>query len=275
MKPASVKPPSRLARSVSAFCAGIAFTLLLYACATVPETGRRQLLLVDPGDVLQLSLAEFEKIKQSTPISKDPEQTALVNRVGRRIASVAEMPDARWEFVLFDQPDVLNAFALPGGKVGVYSGLLKVTRNEAGLATVMAHEVAHVVARHGEERISQALLLQFGGLVLGELTRTRPEAAQQILQAVYGVGADVAVMLPHSRKQELEADHLGLLYMARAGYDPREAIEFWKRFSAYNEARGGAQPPAFLRTHPLDEMRIEQLQELMPRALAEYEKAKR
>jgi predicted Zn-dependent protease len=248
---------------------------LLCACARAPETGRHQLLLVNSGEVLQLSQSEFEKLKQTTPISKDTTQNEMVTRVGRRIAAVVPLPDAQWEFVVFDKPDVLNAFALPGGKVGVYSGILKVTQNEAGLATVLGHEVSHAVARHGEERMSEGLLLQLGGVVLSELTSTRPEAAQQLLQAAYGVGANVGVMLPHSRKQESEADHLGLLYMARAGYDPHEAAEFWKRFSAYNQQHGGGKPPEFLSTHPLDDKRIHDIEELLPQAMAEYEKAEK
>ena len=252
----------------------ILFAALLHACATVPETGRSQLLLVQSNDVLKLSLAEFEKLKKATPISSDPQQTSLVTRVGSRIAAVANLPNAQWEFVVFDQPDVQNAFALPGGKVGVYSGLLKVTQDEAGLATVLGHEVAHAVARHGEERISQGLLLQVGGEVLSQVASSRPETAQKLIQAAYGVGANVGVMLPHSRKQELEADQLGLLYMARAGYDPSQSVEFWKRFSEANKARGG-KGIEFLSTHPLDDTRIKNLQENLPKAMAEYQKAKR
>lgn len=247
--------------------------LLLPACKTVPETGRKQLLLVGSSEVMQLSLTEFEKLKQSTPISKDPAQKELVGRVGQRIAKVVNLPNAQWEFVLFDKPGEMNAFCLPGGKVGVFSGLLKVTQTEAGLATVVGHEVAHAVARHGEERMSQGLLLQLGGTALSQVVRTRPEAAQQLIQAAYGIGANVGVLLPFSRKQELEADQLGLLYMARAAYNPTEAIEFWKRFSALNKSQGG--PPALLRTHPVDERRIAELQEELPKALAEYQKAKR
>jgi predicted Zn-dependent protease len=247
----------------------------LYGCATVPETGRSQLLLVDPGQVAQMSLTEFDKIKKSTPISHDPEQNALVKRVGLRIAAVAPVPNAKWEFVVFDKPDVLNAFALPGGKVGVYSGIFKITQDDAGLATVLAHEVGHVVARHGAERVSEGLLLQLGGMVLAEATKSRPEATQQVIQSAYGLGANVGIMLPHSRQQELEADHLGLIYMARAGYDPHEAVAFWKRFKAYNDAHGGSRPPEFLSTHPVDERRIAQLEELMPEAAAEYSKARR
>ncbi|HEX9811264.1 MAG TPA: M48 family metallopeptidase [Burkholderiales bacterium] len=249
--------------------------VVLYGCATVPETGRSQLILVDAGQVAQMSLAEFEKIKQSTPISRNAEDNAQVKRVGLRIAAVAPVPNAKWEFVVFDKPDVLNAFALPGGKVGVYSGLFKITKDDAGLATVLAHEVGHVVARHGAERVSEGLLVQLGGAVLAEATKTQPGATQQIVQAAYGIGSGIGLVLPHSRLQESEADHLGLIYMARAGYDPQEAVEFWKRFSAYNKQHGGGQPLEFLSTHPLDERRIAQIQSLLPQVLPEYQKAKR
>jgi predicted Zn-dependent protease len=249
--------------------------VVLYGCATVPETGRSQLILVDAGQVAQMSLTEFEKIKQSTPISKNAEENAQVKRVGLRIAAVAPVPNAKWEFVVFDKPDVLNAFALPGGKVGVYSGLFKITQSDAGLATVLAHEIGHVVARHGAERVSEGLLVQLGGAVLAEATKTRPDATQQVIQAAYGIGSNIGLVLPHSRQQESEADHLGLIYMARAGYDPHEAVEFWKRFSAYNKQHGGGRPLEFLSTHPLDERRIAQIQELLPQVLPDYQKAKR
>lgn len=243
---------------------------LLTACATVPETGRRELVLVNSGELLQMSLSEFDKVKQETPVSHDKAQNELVQRVGRRIASVAELPDAKWEFVLFDKPDVLNAFCLPGGKVGVYSGILKVTKDEAGLATVIGHEVAHAVAQHGNERMSQGLLLQLSGALLSEVVKNKPDAARQLIETAYGVGGNIFVMLPHSRKQELEADHIGLIYMARAGYDPHEAIDFWERFAQYNKEHGGGQPPVFLSTHPLDKTRIAELKDLLPKALKEY-----
>ena len=255
-------------------CAGLGAALLIVGCATVPETGRSQLILVSSSDVLQLSLSEFDKIKNSTPVSQNAEQKALVDRVGRRIAAVAPLPNAKWEFVLFDKPDVQNAFALPGGKVGVYSGLLAVTQNEAGLATVVAHEVAHAVARHGEERISQGLLVQLGGQALGAAMKSKPEATQALAQTAFGLGSNVAYMLPHSRAQELEADRIGLTYMARAGYDPQEAVAFWKRFGGAKEQRGG-KVAELLSTHPLDDKRIDQLEDLLPAARAEYQKAKK
>lgn len=250
------------------------FASLFAACATVPETGRKQLLLVSPQQEFQLGLSEFEKLKETTPVSSDRAAAARVQRVGERIASVASLPGAAWEFVLFDEPDTANAFCLPGGKVGVYSGILEITRDENGLATVIGHEVAHAVARHGAERISEGLVVQFGGELLGQVLQTQSGAARELILGAYGLGSQVGVALPHSRRQELEADQLGLLYMARAGYDPREAVSFWQRFSAHAQAKG-AGGIEFLRTHPLDSTRIDRLQANMPQAIAEYERATR
>lgn len=254
------------------FSAVLAGGLLLSSCATVPETGRSQLLLVSPGEEAQLGFQEFEKLKKSEPISKDPAANAQLQRVGKRIAAVAPLPNARWEFVLFDKPDVPNAFCLPGGKVGVYSGILPITKNDAGLATVIGHEVAHAVARHGAERMSESMLIQLGGQLLEQAALGRSEASQAAIQQAYGIGSTLAVALPHSRKQELEADHLGLLYMARAGYDPREALAFWKRFADYGKKHGGGKRIEFLSTHPLDDQRIRQIEGLLPQAEMEYRK---
>lgn len=245
----------------------------LFACTTVPETQRSQLLLINKGQEVELGLTEFQKLKQSVPVSTDARLNEMVKRVGQRIASVADLPQAQWEFVVFDKPDTANAFCLPGGKVGVFSGILPITKDEAGLATVLGHEVAHAVARHGAERVSQGLLLNLGGQVLSQALQTQGAQTQQLISAAYGVGSQVGVLLPYSRKQELEADHLGILYMARAGYDPQQSVEFWKRFSQSNQDKQGG-PPEFLRTHPLDEKRIEQLQSLMPKAVEEYQAAK-
>ncbi len=251
----------------SGVCLLLAF---LTACATVPETGRSQLLLVSPSQETQLGLTEFEKLKQSTPISKDKTVNAMVTRVGQRIAAVAPLPNAQWEFVVFDDPKTANAFCLPGGKVGVYTGILQITKDEDGLATVIGHEVSHAVARHGGERMSEALMTQLGGQLLGTALQNNTAQTQNLWLGVYGVSSQVGWTLPHSRQQELEADHLGLIYMARAGYDPRQAVAFWKRFKSYNDQHGNQQWQ-FLSTHPVDDVRIAELEKLLPQAMAEYQ----
>lgn len=246
---------------------------ILSGCANAPETGRRQLLLVDSTQEAQLGLKAFEDIKSETPISRDPKKNAQLQSVGRRIARVAKLPGAHWEFVLFDVPKQPNAFALPGGKVGVYTGILPITQNEGGLAAVVAHEIAHASARHGAERMSQSLAVQVGGSVLSAALGASGYGGvgRDLAMQAYGLGTQVGVLLPYSRTQELEADRIGLMYMARAGFDPREAIAFWQRFQAYNAKRGGG-TVAFLSTHPLDNQRIAQLQKLLPQALAEYQR---
>ena len=246
-----------------------AVLLLVSGCAVVPETGRSQLLLVSPGEEVKLGITEFEKLKTESKISRDAHTQAILQKVGRRIASVVDLPNARWEFVLFDDADTANAFCLPGGKVGVYTGILPITRDETGLATVIGHEVAHAVARHGAERISEGLVLQLGGELLNAALQSKPSQTNSLVMAAYGLGSQVGYMLPHSRGQELEADYLGLLYMARAGYDPRKSVDFWERFRAKSKGK----TPEFLSTHPLDDTRIAQLKKHMPQAMAEYEKA--
>ncbi|MBM3824851.1 MAG: M48 family metallopeptidase [Verrucomicrobia bacterium] len=245
--------------------------LLLSGCAVVPETGRSQLNILSPGEEMQLGLTSFEQLKKETPVSKDAKLNALVQRVGHRIAAVAPLPNAQWEFVLFDSKEA-NAFCLPGGKVGIYTGILPITQDEAGLSTVIGHEVAHAVARHGAERMSEAMLMQSVGAALNAGLTARGSKYHGAAMTVYGLGTSLGRALPHSRKQESEADQIGLLYMARAGYNPEAAVGFWQRFSSYNRQSGQA-APWFLRTHPLDEVRIRQLQEWMPRAKQEFRPA--
>lgn len=247
---------------------GLLLALIGLGCATVSETGRSQLMLVSPAQETELGLTEFQRMKASLPISKDSAANAMLQRVGQRVAAVAPLPNAQWEFVLFDEPKTPNAFCLPGGKVGVYTGILPITQNEAGLATVIGHEVAHAVARHGGERISEGLVLQGLGTALDVALKNNSDLTRTVVLGAYGIGGQVGVALPHSRKQELEADHLGLLYMARAGYNPQEAVAFWKRFAAY---KGGGGQIEFLSTHPVDATRIQQLEGLMPEAVQEYQ----
>lgn len=239
-------------------------TALLVSCSTVPITGRKQLNLVSSEQEMQLGLTSFNEMKQEVPISKDAAANALVQKVGKKIAEVAsaDMPNAQWEFVVFESKEA-NAFCLPGGKIGVYSGILPITKDEAGLATVIGHEVAHAAAHHGGERMSQATALQAGGQLAGALTASAKPMTQQLVNLVYGLGSQVGYVLPHSRAQESEADHIGLVYMARAGYDSKESIKFWERFAAQSGDQGG---PAFLRTHPVDKDRIADLKKWMPEA---------
>ncbi len=245
-----------------------AMVWLWTGCTTVPGTGRSQLNFMSPGEEMKLGLSEFDKMKQQVPISKDPKLNALVQEVGRRIADVAksDMPDAQWEFVVFESKEA-NAFCLPGGKVGIYTGILPITKDAAGLATVMGHEVAHAVARHGGERMSQAMGLQVLGV--GVAAATRESKYRDALNAGYGMGSQLAVALPHSRMQESEADEIGLIYMAKAGYPPSAAVEFWQRFGEYTRAQGG-NTAWFLRTHPTDQQRVENLRRLLPKAEAVY-----
>lgn len=242
----------------------------LAGCSTVPVTGRRQLVLISPEYETELGLTSFEKLKKEGKVCTDPAVNQLVQKVGQRLAAVAELPGAQWEFVVFENPEP-NAFCLPGGKVGIYTGILPITKDEAGLATVLSHEIAHAVARHGAERLSEALLLDLVGQGLTTQASKADPRWGPVVAAVYGAGTQLGLALPHSRMQELEADKIGLIYMARAGYDPREAIKFWERFAEYNRQRGGATPIWFLSTHPLDEVRIQKLREALPEALQNYQ----
>ena len=247
--------------------------LVIIGCSTVSETGRRQVRLVPEAQELQLGLTAFEEMKKEVPVSKDAAANEMLQRVGKKVAGVAGLENAQWEFVLFDSKEV-NAFCLPGGKVGVYTGILPVTKNEAGLATVIGHEVAHAKAHHGAERMSQALLLQAGGQAVGAaVSAAGKDKWQTAATTVYGLGAQVGIALPYSRLHESEADEMGLTYMARAGYNPREAVAFWQRLAELNKLSGNAGGPWFLRTHPVDETRIAQLQKLMPQAEKEYRKS--
>ncbi|MCC6475711.1 M48 family metallopeptidase [bacterium] len=251
------------------FAAPLFVLALTVTCYTNPETGRKGLMLVTPSQEAELGLTAFQEIKQNTPRTNDPDQQALVEKVGRKIASVVRLQNAQWEYVCF-KSDEPNAFCLPSGKIGVYNAILPITKNEAGLAAVMGHEVAHATARHGGERMSEQLLTALGGVALDVALSKKSEETRQLAQLAYGAGTTLGRALPHSRSQELEADRMGLMYMARAGYDPREAIAFWKCFKDYKGAGGSV--PAFLSTHPTDDRRIKQLEELLPEALAEYNK---
>jgi predicted Zn-dependent protease len=263
------------------------FTCCLFiamGCATVPLTGRRQLSLVPDSQMLTMSFQAYNQFKQENAraLSPDAQATAMVKNVGARIqrsveAYMAEnnMSDQlegfQWEFNLV-QSDEPNAWAMPGGKVMFYTGILPLTQNETGLAVVMGHEIAHALARHGNERMSQALAQQMGGMALSVAMSSRPQETQNLFLNMYGVGSQVG-LLRYSRQQESEADHMGLIFMAKAGYNPQEAIPFWQRMAKLSE--GQQRPPEFLSTHPASDTRMRNLERLMPKAMEHYQSARR
>lgn len=246
--------------------------MVLAGCFTNPVTGRKEIVMVSADQELALGAQSFASVKKSEKVSHDQAAIDRVNRVGQRIAKAvgSDMPSAKWEFVVFDSKEV-NAFALPGGHVGVYTGLLKLAANDDELAIVMGHEIGHVTARHGAERMTEAEGLALGGALLQVGTGTSQYA--QIYNLAYGVGSNMAVTLPHSRSQESEADHMGVVYAARAGYDPRAAITFWQKMLAQSKS-GSSTLSKWLSDHPADQDRIDALQKLMPTVVPIYEQNK-
>ena len=251
---------------------------LLAACATVPLTERRSLHLVSDSELLSLSVDQYTKTLKEAKLSNDPQKVQMVKKVGERIAQAtadllkergleSEIQNYHWEFSLIDDPKVVNAWCMPGGKVAVYTGILPLAGDETGLAVVMGHEIAHAIAKHGNERMSQGLLAQLGGVGLSVALGTNAGLTQDIFMQAYGVATQVGVLLPYSRLQESEADHIGLVLMAKAGYDPREAIPFWERMNK----EGGSRPPEFLSTHPAPESRIDNIKALIPEAMRYYQ----
>lgn len=241
--------------------------LVALACQSVPVTGRRQIMLLPEGTELQMGLTSYQEVLKKSKISSDPALNAQVTRVGQRIATATGRSDYEWEFKVIENKQV-NAFCLPGGKVAVYTGILPVTRDDGGLAAVLGHEVSHAIARHGGERVSQGLLVQTGlAATQVALARNDPLIVQSVT-ALLGAGASVGLMLPWSRQQESEADHLGLIYMAKAGYHPSAARDLWVRMA--DVGRGQGKPPEFLSTHPAPETRIKQIEAWIPEALEHY-----
>lgn len=250
--------------------------LLAAACSSVALTGRKQLLLVSDSEVLSLSQQNYSEYMSTAKRSTDAAGTQLVQTVGRRIASAVEtylrqngmgdeVKNYAWEFNLVADPTP-NAFCMPGGKIVVYEGILPYTRDAEGLAVVLGHEVAHAVARHSAEQISRQLLLNYGGQALSKVMALKSTGSQVLAQQVFGLGAKYGVTLPYSRQNESEADRIGLIFSAMAGYNPEAAIPFWQRMAA----GGSSSTPEFMSTHPSDETRIENLRKLMPEALRYY-----
>ena len=243
---------------------------LLSGCATVPETGRKQLILISAAEEAQMGVSAFAQIKKQEKISTDPAVNARIQRIGKRIAGAVgrDLPNAQWEFVVFESEQI-NAFALPAGKVGVYTGLIKLAgANDDEIAVVMGHEVAHVSSRHGAERQSQAALIGLGGVALG--VGTQDDKNREYYLLAYGVGSTLG-SLAYSRDHETEADVVGLGFAARAGYDPRAAAIFWRKMAA---KENGARPPKWLSTHPATSDRIANLERLAPSLLPTYEQAR-
>jgi predicted Zn-dependent protease len=254
----------------------LSITLFFQACSVVPFTGRKQLIMMPESEMIAMGFASYDQFMKENPASSDKANSSIVSEVGSTISNAVEFYFAangletrlngyEWEYSLV-KSDVPNAFCLPGGKVVVYSGILPYTADKNGLAVVLSHEIAHAVARHGNERMSQQMLLQFGGIALSEAMKNKPEETKNIYNTVYGVGAQMGVVLPYSRDHELEADKLGLIFMALAGYDPQSAVGFWERMSA----SGGQKPAEFMSTHPSDARRIAKIKEAMPEIMKYY-----
>lgn len=248
----------------------------MLGCTTVTESGRKQLILTSADQETQMGMAAFTQIKQEERVSRDVMANDRVTEVGRRIARAVggDLPDAKWEFVVFDS-DQLNAFALPGGKVGVYTGLLNLAETNDELAAVIGHEIAHVTSRHSGERMSHQMIasgVQVGSEMIMDAKDVDPQK-RAITRTVLGIGTNLGAILPFSRLHESEADAIGLKFAAGAGYDPRAAITFWQKMQKANE--GAQRPPEFLSTHPSSETRIANLKRLAPQYLPLYREAKK
>ncbi|MEK7249666.1 MAG: M48 family metallopeptidase [Bacteroidota bacterium] len=281
MNPLRGRRPLKQLRNISFAAPLVMLAFTFTMCSPVPITGRKRLSLIPASQILGMSYSEYGNFLKSNKLSTDVQATAMVKRIGTRVQGAVEryfkekgieesLQGYQWEFNLVEDKQV-NAWCMPGGKVVVYTGILSVTKTEEGLAVVMGHEIAHAVAEHGNERMSQGLLAQLGGVALDVALKDKPEQTRNLWMGAYGLGAQVGVLLPFNRTQESEADELGLTFMAMAGYNPNEAVTFWQRMAAN---KGGQAPPEFLSTHPSDETRIRQIQEHMPAAMKYYKPVK-
>ena len=243
----------------------IAIALLFVACQVVQQTGRSQFIVVSDAQERQLGDEAYSEMLKKSRLSTRSDWQAQLRRVGQRIAAAADKPEYKWEFNVIQGKEV-NAFALPGGKVAFWEGIMPIAQDDNGIAVIMGHEVAHALARHGAERMSQQMGAQAIGQILSlGVGKVSPGLQEDFLQ-LYGLGATVGVLLPWGRTQESEADRIGLNLMAKAGYDPATAIAFWERMSKV----GGDKPPEFLSTHPSDETRIAQIKEWLPEARSNF-----
>jgi len=255
----------------------LASLILLAACSTVPITGRKQLSIIPHSQMNAMSFQQYEQVLAESSLNQNSADAAMIQNVGRKIQLAVEqyfqekgisqhLEGYEWEFNLIES-DQVNAWCMPGGKVAFYTGILPVCQDETGVAVVMGHEVAHAIAEHGAERMSQGLMVQMGGLALNEAVKDQPEETQALYMTAFDVGAQYGAVLPFSRQHESEADHMGLIFMAMAGFDPQAAPVFWQRMA---DLGGGNAPPEFMSTHPSDDTRIRELNEHMPEALTYY-----
>ena len=242
--------------------------LVITACATTPVSNRSAFILIPESQEISLGKQSYNQILKKEKESEDAQLNQVVRRVAQLIIAVSDMPKLDWEVKLIES-DQKNAFALPGGKIAIYTGILSVAKNEAGLATVMSHEIAHVIARHGAQRMSQQMILQLG--MIGAGLSMKNNTQRNIVLSALGVGVLYGFTLPFSRSHESEADQIGLIYMAKAGYDPNEALNFWQRFS---QEKGGKGPPEWASTHPADATRMQGLRSYLSRAKYNYQNGK-
>jgi len=262
---------------LAAFLVSIA---LLSSCSTVPIIGRKQMNILPQSSMLQLSLTNYQAFLKENKLSGDQKATQMIQVAGSKIAAAVnkflvsnglsdQVAEYQWEFNLIADATP-NAWCMPGGKVVVYEGILPIAQNEAGIAVVMGHEIAHAMAHHGNERMSQGLVQQLGGMALDKAVESQPEQTRQIFQTAYGIGSQIGFLLPYSRLHESEADRLGLILMSMARYNPQDAVAFWERMA---KAGNGAKMPVWLSTHPLDEARIAALKANLPEATKYYQQA--
>ncbi|MCT4625053.1 MAG: M48 family metallopeptidase [Schleiferiaceae bacterium] len=256
--------------------------LIAVACKTVPLTGRKGLKIYPSSEINAMSFAQYKEVISTSQMSRNAQDVAMVKRVGNNIKNAVEkylnenghadlIQGYSWEFNLIEGKDA-NAWCMPGGKVAFYTGILPICKDETGVAVVMGHEIAHAIAEHGNERMSQGMIQQMGGMALSEALDKEPEQTKVLAATAFGLGAQYGVMLPFSRKHESEADKMGLMFMAMAGYNPQEAAEFWKRMKSMS---GGAQPPEFYSTHAAHDTRIKDIQGWMSEAMVHYNASKK
>ncbi len=256
----------------------IVIATMVTGCKTVPLTSRQQMNLLPESMMVEMGLTNYDAFLKENKLSGDQAQVTLINRTGERISQAAvkfmkenglgsQIKYYDWQYNLVES-DVPNAWCMPGGKIVFYTGILPLTKDEDGIAVVMGHEVAHAVARHGNERMSQGLIAQMGGIALAVAIEEKPEETKQLFMAAYGLGATYGVLLPYSRTHEYEADRIGLVIMAMAGYNPEKAVGFWERMAQMDKNN----PPEFLSTHPSDQNRVNEIKKYLPEAMKYYRK---